>query len=119
MVHGAARRSFGNLIGLRKVTATMSSTVKKSSTTKKSVPKPRKDRSDITVGTIEKKHGLPPGTIRNPDGRDTRADKQLGTIRRNARASKRSSKNGAATTEEVTLNAFRKTYNRVNTRKSK
>ena len=31
----------------------------------------RKTRSDCTVGTFEKKHGLPPGTIRNKDGRDT------------------------------------------------
>lgn len=46
--------------------------------------KPRKDRSDITVGVLEKKHGLPPGTIRNPDGRDTRGDKKLGTIRKQA-----------------------------------
>ncbi|MGH9941257.1 MAG: hypothetical protein ACRD9R_02730 [Pyrinomonadaceae bacterium] len=43
---------------------------------------PRKDRSDMTVGTFEKKHGLPPGTVRNTDGRDTRSDKQIGTIRK-------------------------------------
>ncbi len=42
----------------------------------------RKDRSDIKVGTLEKKHGLPPGTVRNPSGRDTRSDKRLGTIRK-------------------------------------
>jgi hypothetical protein len=42
----------------------------------------RKVRSDCTVGTFEKKNGLPPGTIRNPDGRDTRSDKQIGTIRK-------------------------------------
>lgn len=46
--------------------------------------KPRKDRSDITVENLEKKHGMPPGTIRNPDGRDTRGDKKLGTIRKEA-----------------------------------
>lgn len=46
--------------------------------------KPRKDRSDITVGSLEKKHGMPPGTIRNQGGRDTRADKKLGTIRKEA-----------------------------------
>ena len=46
--------------------------------------KPRKDRGDITVGSLEKKHGLPPGTIRNTDGRDTRADKKLETIRKAA-----------------------------------
>ena len=44
----------------------------------------RKTRSDCTVGTFEKKHGLPPGPIRNRDGRDTRRDKKIGTIRREA-----------------------------------
>lgn len=43
---------------------------------------PRKTRSDCTVGTFEKKNGLPPGTIRNPDGRDTRSDKLIRTIRK-------------------------------------
>jgi len=42
----------------------------------------RKDRSDQTVGSHEKKHDLPPGTIRNPNGRDTRSDKKIGTIRK-------------------------------------
>ena len=42
----------------------------------------RKTRSDCTVGTFEKKSGLPKGTIRNKDGRDTRSDKQIGTIRK-------------------------------------
>lgn len=42
----------------------------------------RKDRNDCTVGTFEKKHNLPNGTIRNENGRDTRSDKQLGTIRK-------------------------------------
>ena len=42
----------------------------------------RKTRSDCTVGTFEKKHGLPPGTFRNKDGRDTRSDKKIGTIRK-------------------------------------
>ena len=42
----------------------------------------RKTRSDCTVGSFEKKHGLPPGTIRNKDGRDTRSDKKIGTIRK-------------------------------------
>ena len=44
--------------------------------------KPRKTRSDCTVGTFEKKHGLPAGTIRNKNGRDTRSDKKIGTIRK-------------------------------------
>ena len=42
----------------------------------------RKTRSDSTVGTFEKKHGLPKGTIRNDNGRDTRSDKKIGTIRK-------------------------------------
>ncbi len=61
--------------------------------TKKSVKaakKFRKDRSDITVASLEKKHGMPPGTIRNTDGRDTRGDKKLGTIRKES--SKKSGK---------------------------
>ena len=45
----------------------------------------RKTRSDCRVGTFEKKNGLPPGTIRNKDGRDTRSDKKIGTIRKEAR----------------------------------
>lgn len=42
----------------------------------------RKTRSDSTVGTLEKKVGLPAGTVRNQSGRDTRSDKQVGTIRK-------------------------------------
>jgi hypothetical protein len=44
----------------------------------------RKVRKDCTVGTLEKKLGLPPGTIRNMNGRDTRSDKTIGTIRKEA-----------------------------------
>lgn len=44
----------------------------------------RKTRSDCTVGGFEKKQGLPPGTIRNDNGRDTRSDKKIGTIRKDA-----------------------------------
>ena len=40
----------------------------------------RKIRSDCTVGTLEKKLGLPAGTIRNKNGRDTRSDRLIGTI---------------------------------------
>ena len=47
----------------------------------------RKVRSDSTVGAFEKNQGLPPGTIRNPDGRDTRSDKLIGTIRKEAEKS--------------------------------
>lgn len=40
----------------------------------------RKTRSDITIGSLEKKLGLEGGAIRNPDGSDARSDKQLGTL---------------------------------------
>ena len=42
----------------------------------------RKIRNDCTVGSLEKKLGLPAGTIRNDNGRDTRSDKKIGTIRK-------------------------------------
>jgi len=42
----------------------------------------RKDRSDMKVETFEKKHGVPPGTVRNPTGKDTRGDKLLKTVRK-------------------------------------
>ena len=48
----------------------------------------RKTRSDCTVGAFEKKNGLPAGTIRNKDGRDTRSDKLIGTIRKEAERKK-------------------------------
>lgn len=46
------------------------------------IKKTRKTRSDCTVKTFEEKHGLPPGTIRNDDGRDARGDKKIDTIRK-------------------------------------
>jgi len=45
----------------------------------------RKDRSDMKVKTFEEKHGVPPGTVRNKDGGDTRGDKLLNTIRKDAK----------------------------------
>ncbi len=42
----------------------------------------RRIRSDKTVGKIEKDLGLSTGAIRNKDGRDTRSDKEIGTIRK-------------------------------------
>lgn len=48
----------------------------------------RRVRSDKTVGNFERDSGLPPGTIRNKDGRDTRSDKRIGTIRREAEKGK-------------------------------
>lgn len=44
--------------------------------------KTRKDRSDIQVGNLEKKHNLEPGTVRNTDDTDARSDKELGTLQR-------------------------------------
>ena len=44
----------------------------------------RKTRSDCCVGSFEKNHGLPAGTFRNKDGRDTRSDKKIGTIQKEA-----------------------------------
>lgn len=40
----------------------------------------RKIRKDCTIGTLEKKLGFPPGVFRNPDGRDTRSDKKIETV---------------------------------------
>lgn len=42
----------------------------------------RRIRSDCTVGSLEQMLGVLPGTIRNPDGRDTRSDKLLRTLRK-------------------------------------
>lgn len=50
---------------------------------------PRKIRSDITVGNLEKKLGVAPGTFRNKDGRDTRSDKLLKTLRKEFENSKK------------------------------
>ena len=47
--------------------------------------KQRQIRSDCTVGTLERKLGIPAGTFRNPNGRDTRSDKLLGTLRKEAK----------------------------------
>lgn len=44
--------------------------------------KVRKTRSDCTVGTYEKKHDLPTGTLRNSDGRKARKDKTLKSLRK-------------------------------------
>lgn len=44
--------------------------------------KSRKVRSDIRVGNLERKLGLEPGSIRNPDGTDARSNKKLATLRK-------------------------------------
>lgn len=42
----------------------------------------RKIRSDCRVGTAERKYGLPSGSLRNPNGKDARSDKKIGTLRK-------------------------------------
>ncbi|MGI6340489.1 MAG: hypothetical protein ACOXZV_14085 [Bacteroidales bacterium] len=56
--------------------------------------KSRKVRGDMTIGNLEKKLGLEPGSIRNPDGSDARSDKKLKTLRKDfdKKQSKRRSK---------------------------
>ena len=49
------------------------------------MPANRRDRSDMKVGTFEKKHGLPPGTLRTKKGRDIRSDAKLKTIRKKSK----------------------------------
>lgn len=49
----------------------------------------RKTRSDCRVDTFERKEGLPPGTIRNSNGRDTRGDCRIGTLRKRAMKNKK------------------------------
>lgn len=41
----------------------------------------RKVRKDCTVGTLEKKLGIP-GCIQNPNGRNARSDKTIGSLRK-------------------------------------
>jgi hypothetical protein len=48
----------------------------------------RKPRADIRVGSLEKKLGVPKGTIRNVDGSDARSDKKLGTLRKEGKKKK-------------------------------
>ena len=42
------------------------------------------DKLEAIVQLANLKKNLPPGTIRNRDGRDTRSDKKIGTIRKEA-----------------------------------
>lgn len=42
----------------------------------------RQIRGDMRVGNLEKKLGLEPGAIRNPDGSDARSNKKLETLRK-------------------------------------
>lgn len=41
--------------------------------------------NECRVGNFEKEYELPSGTIRNHNGRDTRSDKKIGTIRKEAK----------------------------------
>ena len=50
---------------------------------KKAAKKPRKIRSDSTVGAAEKRLGVKDG-IRNKDGSNARSDKKIGTLRKEA-----------------------------------
>lgn len=50
---------------------------------------PRPLGNNRTVGEVEKKWVLPSGTFRNPDGRDMRSDKKIGTIRKEANKNKK------------------------------
>jgi hypothetical protein len=43
--------------------------------------KQRKPRSDMKVGTFEKKMGLKPGTIKTDTGRDKRSDAKIGKLK--------------------------------------
>lgn len=49
----------------------------------------RQIRSDCTIGSLEKKLGIPAGSFRNSNGRDTRSDKLLGTLRKQAQKKKK------------------------------
>lgn len=42
--------------------------------------KQRKTRKDCTVGNFLKKHGLPEGSIRHPNGRPVRKDALIGNL---------------------------------------
>ncbi len=49
----------------------------------------RQIRSDILIGNLEKKLGIPAGSIRHPNGRDMRSDKKLGSLRKEAEKAKK------------------------------
>lgn len=48
----------------------------------------RKTRSDCRVGNFEKTRGIPSGSVRNPNGRDARSDKKIGTLRKDYKNAK-------------------------------
>lgn len=49
----------------------------------------RQIRSDSTLKTAAKKLGIPETAFRNPDGRKTRKDKLVGTMRKEQNAKKK------------------------------
>lgn len=57
----------------------------------------RQTRSDCTVGTFEKKNGLPEGTLRYKDGRKMRSDKTIDSVRRD---DKKKAESGKALTAQ-------------------
>lgn len=71
----------------------------------------RKVRKDITVGGLEKKLKVAPGTIRNPDGTDARSDKKLETLQKESAKAKKTSagKTSSKTVPKKTTNTTSKT----------
>ena len=59
-----------------------------------------------TVGSLEQRLGFPPGTFRNPNGRDTRSDKKIETIRREWRRRLNALKKRRAKAAPKTLDLF-------------
>ncbi len=45
----------------------------------------RKTRDDCTIKTFAKKNGIPESAFRNKDGKKTRNDKLIGTMRKEGR----------------------------------
>lgn len=81
----------------------------------------RKIRKDITVGGLEKKLQLAPGTIKNLDGSDARSDKKLETLQKEtAKAAKKkverkptaNSVTAKKATKSTTLTADQRTASR-------
>ncbi|HAL81713.1 MAG TPA: hypothetical protein DCO83_05325 [Mucilaginibacter sp.] len=57
-------------------------------------------RKDIRVGTLEKRLGVAPGTITNPDGSDARSDKKLETLQKEYANAKTKRKTVKSTTSK-------------------
>ncbi|WP_462265732.1 hypothetical protein [Mucilaginibacter sp.] len=62
----------------------------------------KKIRKDIRVGALEKKLGVAPGTITNPDGSDARSDKKLETLQKEfTKAKPKTAKKSSAATNMI------------------